>query len=144
MPGCMILGRGYNQATISETALKMTETCLISAQAFSAAGFQHGPIALVTGGYPCLLFAPDGKAFAPMAALAEKLRPKHPALICFAHDAAFLARSETAVRIPDAVAEWVSPLVYIVAAQLFVYWLSVERGSDPDAPRGLTKTTQTV
>ncbi len=144
MQNCVILGRGYNQATAQETALKLTETCYISAQSFSGADFLHGPIAQVASGFPCLLFAPDGKAFAPMAKLADKLRAQHPALICFAHDPAFLACSETAVRIPDAVPEWVSPLVYAVAAQLFVYWLAVARGNDPDAPRGLSKVTQTV
>ena len=144
MRDCIVLGRGYNQATAAEIALKVTETCYISAQAFSAADFQHGPIAQVASGFPCLLFAPDGKAFAPMAALAEKLRAQHPALICFAHDPAFLACSETAVRIPAPVAEWVSPLVYAVAGQLFTYWLSVARGNDPDAPRGLSKVTRTM
>jgi glucosamine--fructose-6-phosphate aminotransferase (isomerizing) len=138
------LGRGYNHATAEETALKVTETCYVSAQAFSAADFQHGPIAQVADGFPCLLFAPDGKAFAPMVQLAEKLRARHPALICFAHDPTFLARSETAVRIPAPVPEWVSPLVYAVAGQLFSYWLAQARGNDPDAPRGLSKITQTV
>jgi glucosamine--fructose-6-phosphate aminotransferase (isomerizing) len=144
MQDCVILGRGYSQATALEAALKITETSYVSAKAYSAADFQHGPIAQVNAGFPCLLFAPDGKAFPHMAGLAEKLRSHHPALICFAHDAAFLSRSETAVRIPDAVAEWVSPLVYGVAAQLFAYWLCVERGNDPDSPRGLTKVTKTV
>ena len=142
MDQCVILGRGYNHATASELALKLTETCALSAHAYSAAGFQHGPITQVVSGFPCLLFAPDGKAFAPMAKLAETLRAQHPALICFAHDAAFLAGSETAVRIP-AVAEWVSPLVYIIAGQLFTYWLSLRKGLDPDSPRGMAKTTLT-
>ncbi len=142
MSECIILGRGYNHATATELALKLTETCALSAQAYSAAGFQHGPITQVVSGFPCLLFAPDGKAFAPMAKLAETLRTQHPALICFAHDAAFLAGSETAVRIP-AVAEWVSPLVYIIAGQLFTYWLSLKKGLDPDSPRGLSKVTLT-
>lgn len=144
MQGCVILGRGFNRATALETALKITETSAIGAHGYSGADFQHGPIAQVYSGFPCLLFAPDGKAFADMAALAEKLRARHPALICFAHDAAFLAASETAVRIPAAVAEWVSPLVYAVAAQLFAYWLCVAKGLDPDAPRGLTKITRTT
>ena len=125
-----------------ELALKLTETCSLSAQAYSAADFQHGPITQVVSGFPCILFAPDGKAFAPMAKLAETLRAQHPALICFAHDAAFLAGSETAVRIP-AVAEWVSPLVYIIAGQLFTYYLSLKKGMDPDSPRGLSKVTLT-
>jgi len=143
MQDCVILGRGFNQATTMEFALKLTETCYVSAKSYSAADFQHGPIAQVVRGYPCLLFAPDGKAFAPMAKIAEKLRAQHPALICFAHDAAFLAGSETAVRIPSAVPEWISPLVYIVAAQLFTYWLAVVKGRDPDSPRGLEKITLT-
>ncbi len=142
MDQCIILGRGYNHATAAELALKLTETCALSAQAYSAADFQHGPITQVVSGFPCLLFAPDGKAFAPMAKLAETLRAQHPALICFAHDAAFLAGSETAVRIP-AVAEWVSPLVYIIAGQLFTYYLSLKKGLDPDSPRGLSKVTLT-
>ncbi len=50
---------------------------------------------------------------------------------------------QTALRIPAAVAEWVSPLVYIIAGQLFTYWLSLRKGLDPDNPRGLSKVTQT-
>ena len=143
LSGCVILGRGYNHATAADLALKLTQTCGLSAQAYSAANFQHGAITQVVQGYPCLLFAPDGKAFAPMAKLAEKLRAQHPALICFAHDAAFLAGSETAVRVPGTIAEWVSPLVYAVAGQLFTYWLCLLKGLDPDSPRGLAKITQT-
>ena len=154
MEGCVLLGRGFNHATVDDFALKLTETCRLAARSYSAAEFQHGPISQVASGLPCLLFAPDGKAFAPMAKLAERLRALPPqagktgqggkaALICFAHDAAFLAGSETAVRIPSAVAEWVSPLVYVVAAQLFTYHLATLKGMDPDSPAGLSKVTQT-
>ncbi len=143
LSGCVILGRGYSHALAADLALKLTQTCGVSAQAYSAASFQHGAITQVVQGYPCLLFAPDGKAFAPMAKLAEKLRAQHPALIGFAHDAAFLAGSETAVRIPGVVAEWVSPLVYSLAGQLFTYWLCLLKGLDPDSPRGLATLTQT-
>ncbi|MGO8671640.1 MAG: SIS domain-containing protein [Capsulimonadaceae bacterium] len=142
--GCVVIGRGFNQCTAMETALKITETCCISAQPYSAADFQHGPIAQVVRGFPCLLFASDGKAFRPMAAFAEKLRDQHPALICIAHDPFFLAASETAIRIPTAVEEWVSPIVYAVAGQLFAYWLSIAKGLNPDKPRGLEKVTKTV
>lgn len=144
MQDCVVVGRGYNHATALETALKLTETCYVGAKSYSAADFQHGPIALVNGGFPCLMFAPDGKAFDTMAALAEKLKAQHPALIAFAHDPALLAASETAVRVPAPPSEWVSPLVYAVAGQLFAYWLALAKGRDPDAPRGLTKVTKTL
>ena len=91
------------------------------------------------------LFAPEGRTFRAMADLANRLREQqHPALICIPHDAVFLAGSETAIRVPMAVPEWVSPLVYAVAGQLFAYWLSVSKGLDPDTPRSIERMTKTV
>lgn len=141
---CVVLGRGYNHCTASEIALKMTETCLIGAKAFSAADFMHGPIAMVHQGFPCVMVAPDGKAYETMEKLAETLRDRHPALISFAHDSSLLAGSETAIRVPGRIPEWLSPLVYVVVGQLFAHWLAVAKGLDPDHPRGLTKVTKTT
>jgi glucosamine--fructose-6-phosphate aminotransferase (isomerizing) len=143
MKDCVILGRGYNQATVAEAALKVTETCYVGAKAYSTADFQHGPIAQINSGLPCLVFAPEGRTFPGMVDIMEKLRARHPALICFAHDEAILAAGEAAVRIGVDVDEWLSPLVYIVAAQLFAHWLCIAKGLDPDSPRGLTKVTTT-
>jgi glucosamine--fructose-6-phosphate aminotransferase (isomerizing) len=140
---CVVVGRGYNHCTALEIALKMTECCSIAARAFSAADFQHGPVAQVHEGYPVLLVAPDGKAYQAMVDLAFKLRERHPAIIAFAHNCDFLAGTETAIRIPGTVPEWLSPLVYGVAGQLFAHWLAVASNHDPDNPRGLTKLTQT-
>ena len=80
LSGCVILGRGYSHATAADLALKLTQTCGVSASAYSAANFQHGPITQVVQGYPCLLFAPDGKAFAPMARLGRKAPRPAPGL----------------------------------------------------------------
>jgi len=144
MQGCIVIGRGYNQCTAMDTAHKITETSNIAAQAYGAAGFQHGAIAQVQKGFPVILYAPEGRTFRAMADLADKLRGQHPALICISHDALFLAGSETAIRVPMAVQEWVSPIVYAVAGQLIAYWVSLSKGLDPDTPRGIEKVTKTV
>jgi glucosamine--fructose-6-phosphate aminotransferase (isomerizing) len=143
MTNCVVIGRGYNHCTALEIALKLTETSYVGAKSFSAADFMHGPVAQIDAGFPVLLFAPDGKAYKPMMELAAALRDRHPDIIAFAHDLDFLAGSETAIRIPGSVPEWLSPLVYVIAGQLFVYWLSLEKELDPDHPRGLTKITKT-
>ena len=140
---CVVLARGYNLCTASEIALKLTETCLIGAKSFSAADFMHGPIAIVHQGYPVIMIAPDGKGYETMEELSEQLRPSHPAMISFAHNPSLLAGSETAIRIPGAVPEWLSPLIYVTAGQLFAHWLAVAKGYDPDHPRGLSKITRT-
>ena len=143
MEGCVVVGRGYNHCTAMEIALKLTECCYVAARAFSAADFLHGPVAQLHEGYPILLVAPDGKAYQAMVDLASKLKSRHPAVIAFAHNCDFLAGTETAIRIPGTVPEWLSPLVYAVAGQLFAHWLAVAANHDPDNPRGLTKLTQT-
>jgi glucosamine--fructose-6-phosphate aminotransferase (isomerizing) len=140
---CVVLARGYNLCTASEIALKLTETCLIGAKSFSAADFMHGPIAIVHQGYPVIMIAPDGRGYDTMEELSEKLKPSHPAMISFAHNPSLLAGSETAIRMPGGIPEWLSPLVYVTAGQLFAHWLAVAKGYDPDHPRGLSKITRT-
>jgi glucosamine--fructose-6-phosphate aminotransferase (isomerizing) len=140
---CVVIGRGFNHSTAFETAMKLTEICYIGAKAFSPADFLHGPVAIVDEGFPVLLIAPDGKAYPAMRDLAKSLRARNPDVIAFAHDLDFLMGSDTAIRIPSAVPEWLSPLVYVVAGQLFAHWLAVVKGLDPDKPRGMKKITQT-
>ncbi len=144
MRDCVVIGRGYNHCTALEIALKLTETCYVGAKAFSAADFLHGPVAQVHEGFPVLLIAPDGKAYKAMDELARALKNRHPAIIGFAHNPDFLHGAETAIRIPGNVPEWLSPLVYAVAGQLFAHWLSVAGDHDPDRPRGLSKVTKTT
>lgn len=52
MARCVVLGRGYDYATAREWALKPQELAQVLAVPFSAADFEHGPLALVEPGFP--------------------------------------------------------------------------------------------
>ena len=140
---CAVLARGINQATALETALKLTETCYVVAKPYSGADFLHGPIAMVESGFPCLLYAPDGKAYASQLELALKIRDRGGEIIAIAHGKEALELGTTRIPMPEAVNELMSPLQYILPGQLFACYLSMTRGEDPDSPRGLTKVTLT-
>jgi glucosamine--fructose-6-phosphate aminotransferase (isomerizing) len=47
------------------------------------------------------------------------------------------------IRLPVCTDEMLTPLVAIIAGQLFAYHLARVKGRDPDAPRGLRKVTVT-
>ena len=143
MPECAVLARGLNQATGLEAALKMTETSYLLAKAYSMADFLHGPIAMIKEGFPCLLFAPDGRAYPSMTELALKLRERGAELIVVARDPEILALATTPIEIPIEADEKISPLLYIVPGQLWACRLALSRGQNPDRPRGLNKVTQT-
>jgi len=143
MDECFVIARGMNQATAAETALKMAETAYLEAEPYSSADFMHGPIAVVDEGYPCFLIAPDGKAFETVLETAGKLRDRKAELVVIGRNKAVLAKATKAITVPVDVDELFSPLVYVIAGQLFAYHLAITKGYDPDKPRGLSKVTLT-
>ncbi|MEI7846654.1 MAG: SIS domain-containing protein [Chloroflexota bacterium] len=144
MQQCVVLGRGYNYATAFEWALKLKELTYVVAEAYSSADFQHGPIAMVEGGFPVLAVAPSGKVFDTLLEMLTKLRNKQKAeLVVISDNEYALTMAQSAVRLPLGIPEWLSPLVTIVAAQLFACHLTLVKGYSTDAPRTISKITET-
>ena len=140
---CAVLARGLNQATALEAALKMTETSYLVAKPYSGADFLHGPIAMVSEGFPCFLYAPTGRAYPSMVELALKLRERAAEMVIVAHSPEILELAVKPLAMPVSPDELLSPLLYIVPGQLWAYHLARTRGQNPDRPRGLSKVTLT-
>ena len=141
---CIVLGRGFEYATAREWALKLKELAQVAADPYSAADFQHGPLALVEPGYPILAVAPSGAALAGMTELLRRLRDEHGVdLVVISDDPATQALGAAALPTPTAPAEWLSPLVSTLPAQLFAYHVTRARGRDTEQPRWICKVTLT-
>lgn len=138
---CAVLARGFHYATAREWALKLKELAYVLADPYSAADFQHGPIALVGEGFPVLAVATKGPALEGMAELLTRLRDARARLLILSD--AELGDLGDVVAIPS-VPEWLSPLVAILPAQLFAYHLARARGLDTENPRNLSKVTLTL
>jgi glutamine---fructose-6-phosphate transaminase (isomerizing) len=144
MHQCVVLGRGFNYATAFEWALKMKELTYVVAEPYSSADFQHGPIAMVEGGFPVMAVTPQGKVFDSMLEMLTRLRQKHDAeLVVISNDERALALAQSPIHLPAGIPEWLTPLVAIVAAQLFACHLTEVKGYDTEKPRTITKVTET-
>jgi len=144
MSQCVVLGRGFNYATAFEWALKLKELTYMIADPYSSADFQHGPIAMVEGGFPILAVAPSGKVQDSMRDMLTRLRrDKEAELVVISDTADVLALAQSPIRLPPQVPEWLSPLVSILPAQLFACHLTEVKGYDAEAPRSITKVTET-
>ncbi len=144
MTQCVVLGRGYNYATAYEWALKLKEMTYVIAEPYSSADFQHGPVAIVSQGFPVLAVVPKGAVFDDVMSLLTTLVHEHRVeLLAISNDDNALALAHTALRLPADLPEWLSPLVSIVPAQLFCYHLTRAMGYDTEAPRRLAKVTRT-
>jgi glucosamine--fructose-6-phosphate aminotransferase (isomerizing) len=141
---CIVLGRGFEYATAREWALKLKELAQVAADPYSAADFQHGPLALIEPGYPILAVAPSGATLPGMRELLARLRDQHGVdLLVISDEAETCALGSAALRTPAAPAEWLSPIVSVIPAQLFAYHVTRARGLDTEQPRWISKVTLT-
>jgi glutamine---fructose-6-phosphate transaminase (isomerizing) len=137
---CVVVGRGHHLATVFEWALKLQELTYLLAQPFSAADFLHGPVAVVEEGFPVLVVATAGPTHEQMAALATDMMERGAHVVT----ATDVAGTPGSVIVPIPPADpWLSPIVIAPIVQRFALALTLSRGQDPDAPRGLTKVTRT-
>jgi glucosamine--fructose-6-phosphate aminotransferase (isomerizing) len=139
----VVLGRGYGYASAREWALKLQELALIAAMAYSAADFEHGPLALAEPGLPVLAVAPSGPELEAQVALLRRLRDEHGARLLVISDAASARDLDEGLALPDGVPPWLAPVVDIVPAQLYAYHVTVARGLSPEQPRTISKVTET-
>lgn len=139
----LVSGRGIVYGTALEIALKLEETCLESVRGLSYADRRHGPIAVVDAAAVTLLVsAADGPIVGGMTELARDVAGLGARSIGIGGDPVFASACSVTVAGPE-LPEMVAPLGLIVPAQQIVEGLARARGLDPDAPRGLSKATQT-
>ncbi len=134
------LGRGPTRAIAQEAALKLKEVCNLHAEAYSGAEFQHGPIALVSSGYPVLIFSPGDKSAEPLTALTADLCRKGAAVFTTGHE-----DFPGAVRLPVLQADHpeTDAVCLIQSFYGLAIHLATHRGINVDQPRNLQKVTRT-
>jgi glucosamine--fructose-6-phosphate aminotransferase (isomerizing) len=132
----VVTARGLLYGAALEAALKLQETSAISADGLSAADLRHGPIAIVSPGFPVLVLDGPGPAHADAIDLIGDLRSRGARVWTIAPG------TDADLPLPD-VTEGLLPIVAVVRAQQLARELALAHGRDPDAPAGLRKVTAT-
>lgn len=131
-----VVGRGISYPASLETALKIKEISYIHAEGLPAGELKHGPIALIEPGTPCMVFVPEDETKGVNLSSAMEMKARGGMIIGVSptrHDVfdEYIPVSDcgTATIIPN-----------IVSGQMLAYYLTLERGFDPDKPRNLAKS----
>jgi glucosamine--fructose-6-phosphate aminotransferase (isomerizing) len=140
----LVIARGYEYPTAREWALKLKELARVFADPYSAADFEHGPVALLEPGVPVLSVVRPGPARDGLVRSLARLRVDLGAeLAVVSDDAEALALARWPFALEPGTPEWLGPIVSIVVGQLHALHLTQARGLDPEAPRHLNKVTRT-
>ncbi len=133
------LGRGPAYAMACEAALKFKETCQIHAEAYSSAEVLHGPVSIVAPGFPVLALAVADEAEPIIAQTADQIAAKGAAV--------FITSTKSkahALPAPRTGHPLTDPIALITSFYAMVEATARSRGIDPDAPRHLSKVTETT
>ena len=144
MENCVVVGRGMNYGNSYELALKLMETCYVVAERFSSADFFHGPLAIVERRFPVILFAPIGVTKQSSVDLLNRVHELNADALSITNDDEVSKLSTHSITLPSEIDEFLSPIPFIIPAQLFAAHLSEAKGLDPDEPRSLAKITKTL
>jgi glutamine---fructose-6-phosphate transaminase (isomerizing) len=132
----VLTARGYSYATAREAALKLMETSYLSAQAFSGADLLHGPLAMIDRSVPVIAVTSPGRGGDAMRPVLERLA------VIDAHVLRVGADDGLPIA-AQGIVEHLLPILEILPLQRFAWRLALDRGVDPDHPRGLAKVTET-
>lgn len=131
-----VIGRGMSYPAALEAALKIKEISYIHAEGFAAGELKHGMIALIEPGTPCIVFLPNDDLYDANLAAAMEMKARGGFIIGVSHKPNDMFDE----YLPVGDAQQATIIPNVIVAQLFAYYLTIERGFDPDMPRNLAKS----
>jgi glucosamine--fructose-6-phosphate aminotransferase (isomerizing) len=134
-----ILGKDNFVSVAKEGALKLKEIGYIHAEGYNSAALKHGPYALLTPGFPVILLSPDDALFARNQGVLDELKSRD-AMVIGISDGDLSDKYDYRIQIPQC--GYLEILTNVVL-QMIAYYLSIEKGINPDYPRNIAKVLST-
>lgn len=151
-PRALLLGRGADEATVEEGALKIKELAYVMADACHAGELKHGPLALVDQTLPIIVIVPSHKTDSTMASRMHVARSQiharngNPFLVGAGVDVINDTKNKNNknnkndLPLPCVGHDVIQCIVNVIPLQLLAFhWASV-RGLNVDRPRNLAKS----
>jgi len=139
----LYLGRRFNYPIALEGALKNKEISYQHAEGYAAGEMKHGPIALINEFLPvvCICTPTADEVYDKMVSNLKEVEARKGRIIAVVAegDEALQGLAQDIIPVPETLEEF-SPMINVVALQLFAYHNAKARGADIDKPRNLAKS----
>ena len=139
----LYLGRRFNYPVALEGALKNKEISYQHAEGYAAGEMKHGPIALINEFLPvvCLCTPTADEVHEKVVSNLKEVEARKGRIIAVVaeSDRTIRGMAQDVIPVPETIEEF-SPMINVVALQLFAYFNAKLRGADIDKPRNLAKS----
>jgi glucosamine--fructose-6-phosphate aminotransferase (isomerizing) len=137
----LYIGRRYGYPGALEGALKLKEISYIHAEGYAAGEMKHGPLAMINKDFVTFALAEDTALCEKIYSNIEEIRARKGPIIAIATEGnkEIKKLANDVIFVPKTL-EQTQPIISVIAAQLFAYFMAVENGFDVDRPRNLAKS----
>jgi len=135
------VGRGFLYPMSLYSALMMKEVANMHGEGLLAGEIKHGSISLIEKGTPIMFFGNQSFLKNRLADDLDELKARGATVIAtgFSTDSAISRHCDEFIAVPN-IDDRLSPLLAIVPAQLFIYYLGLYNRKDIDRPRNIAKS----
>jgi glucosamine--fructose-6-phosphate aminotransferase (isomerizing) len=133
-----LLGKGSDEYIAKEGSLKIKEISYIHSEGYSSSSLKHGPFALLDEGFPVIILNLDQTHRAKTINCYQEVKSRNSPIIMISNDISILEEiSSDVIFVPEN--KSYASLLGIIPIQLMAYYLSVNKGINPDKPKNLAK-----
>ena len=132
-----VIGRGIHYPIAKEGALKIKEITYVHAEGIAGGELKHGPLALMDSSTYVIVINPDDDSYVDNTSSVHEIKSRDAKVIGISNKPD--PRYDYWIEIPT-IREDLYPLIEIIPLQLIAYYLSLEKGVDPDYPKNLAKS----
>jgi glucosamine--fructose-6-phosphate aminotransferase (isomerizing) len=133
-----LLGKGSDECIAKEGSLKIKEMSYIHSEGYSASSLKHGPFSLLDENFPVVILNLDTEHSVKIFNCLQEVNSRKSPIIFITNDNTI--KNELSCDIIYVLKnDTYASLLGLIPIQLLSYYLSVNRGINPDKPKNLAK-----
>ncbi len=133
-----LLGKGSDEYIAKEGSLKIKEISYIHSEGYSSSSLKHGPFALLDENFPVIIFNLDQVHKAKTLNCYQEVASRGAPILLISNDMTMSREVSCDIMYVPENKSYAS-LLGIVPVQLLAYYLSINKGINPDKPKNLAK-----
>ena len=137
-PNMFLLGKGSDEYIAKEGALKIKEISYIHSEGYSSSSLKHGPFALLDEHFPVIILNLDQTHRAKTINCYQEVSSRNSPIIMISNDVSIGQDVDCdVIYVPEN--KTYASLLGLIPIQLLAYYISINKGINPDKPKNLAK-----